>query len=201
MSERVYPQFPGVNEMPRSMTIALSLCALALAAGCAGRAAPAGAPPRAEIPASALVYYDNSGGIQDSLRLVVRDAVTMRDVWRRATSTQSSPPPLPTVDFAREMVVVVGTGRMTPADEVRVDSLAIREQALAGQRPSRVMELVVHTIRGCQTIRADAYPLAIMRVQRFDGEVRFVERRQRADGCAGASAAPLPRSLARGSVR
>jgi hypothetical protein len=144
---------------------------------------PPGPPAWTPLPAAALVYYDNSGGIQDSVRLVVRDEATLREVWGRATSVQSPPPALPTVDFGREMVVVAGAGRMTPDDMIRVDSVAVREEMTPANQRQRVMEVVVHTVRGCQRFSSDAYPLAIVRVQRFEGEVRFTERRGRADGC------------------
>jgi hypothetical protein len=150
------------------------------------------APPAwTPIPASALLYYDNGGGIQDSVRILVRDPEALATVWARATSTQSAPPALPAIDFAREMVVVAGAGRMTPDDLIRVDSVGIREEITPSNERRRVMEVIVHTERGCGGFATDAYPLVIARVQRFDGEVRFTERRSRGQACPAASATPL----------
>ena len=166
----------------------VSFCMLTMVA-CGGVRRGGGAAPAAAaaawtaLPSTAMVYYDNSGGIQDSVRMIVREGTALRDVWRQATSSQSSPPPMPEIDFAREMVLVVGAGRMTPDDMVQVDSVVVRTEPVAGTRPKRVMDVLVRTIRGCQTFRSDAYPLAIVRVPRFDGDVRFTERRDRAEGC------------------
>lgn len=145
-----------------------------------------GPPPAAPIEPAALLYYDNGGGIQDSLRMTIRDAAQFQDVWRRATSTQPSPPPLPEIDFNRSMVLVVSTGRMTPEDMVRVDSVGVYQEARETGGTQRVMQAIIRTIRGCGGFNSDAYPVAIVRVERFDGPIRFTERRERAEGCSGA---------------
>ena len=175
--------------MLRSPIVCLIATSLVALTGCGrGGGAPAGLTPErstaswATIPESALLYYDNGAGVQDSLREVVRDAATLNQIWRRATSSQSSPPPVPTVNFEREMVVVAATGRMTPNDMIRVDSTATREE-VSGTRRQRIMEVVVHTVRGCGSLTTDAYPVAIVRVPRFEGDVRFLERREQAEGC------------------
>ena len=193
--------------MHRSLMLGLAAPVLMSLAACglrggggASPAAPA-APAWSALPSTALVYYDNSGGIQDSLRLVVRDAGAFQEIWRQATASQSSPPPVPGVDFEREMVLVVGAGRMTPEDMIRVDSVTVREERPAGGPARRVMEVLVHTVQGCQTFASDAYPLAILRVQRFNGDVRFTERRGRAEGCSLASAPPARLPSTRGSAR
>ena len=178
----------------RRVALALTLT-LSLSAGCRrGRAAlpsavlpaPASAPMPQPLSAAAMLYYDNGGGIQDSLRVVVREEATLREYWRRATSSQPSPPPLPAVDFSREMVVVVSGGRMSPADQIRVDSAGVRDEVSAPGVRQRVLEVVVRTVRACQSFNSDAYPVAIVRVQRVEGPVRFTERRERGAGCAAA---------------
>jgi hypothetical protein len=152
---------------------------LALAAAC-GRGAPAAWSP---VPESSRVYYDNSGGIQDSLRTVVRDAATLATVWRQATSRQSAPPAQPAVDFDREMLLLVAAGRKTPEDQIRVDSVAVRRERDASGRTEEFLAVAVRTVVGCRRFRADAYPLEIVRVRRYAGDVRFVERRAPAEGC------------------
>ena len=94
--------------------------------------------------------------------------------WAQATSTQPAPPPLPTVDFEREMVLVVGAGRMTPGDQIHVDSAGVRRDFFVA---------VVRTIVQCRPFPADAYPLEIVRVARSDKTATFVERRERAANC------------------
>ena len=179
------------------VAVALILAA-SLSAACRRGGAPAPgaaviaatAPTPQPLSPAATVYYDNGGGIQDSLRVVVRDEATLRDFWRRATSTQPSPPPLPAVDFSREMVVVVSGGRMSPADQIRVDSAGVRDEVGAPGARQRVLEVVVRTVRACQTFNSEAYPVAIVRVPRVEGSVRFTERRERGAGCPGAAGAP-----------
>jgi hypothetical protein len=136
---------------------------------------PAPLRPAAEtmaaVPASATLYYDDGPAFRDSVRLVVRDATSWPGVWAQATSTQATPPPLPAVDFAHEMVVVVGAGHMSPGDQIRVDS--------AGQHAG-TYSVVVRTILACHPFAADAYPLAVVQVPRTDKPVAFTERRERA---------------------
>lgn len=176
------------NRLLQRLAIVL-LCA-AVIGGCRrGGAAPApppAAPPAAPVAATALLYYDNSGGVQDSLREVVRDAQALQRLWTRATSRQPSPPALPDIDFQRQMVLVVANGRMTPEDAIRVDSVGVHEEVSAGGQRERVMQVIVRTVRGCGGFTADAYPLAIVRVERFTGPIRWTERRERAEGCTGA---------------
>jgi len=173
----------------RRPTLALLLLLLVLLGGGCRRGGGASPPPAiaptpvAPIAPSEVIFYDNGGGVRDSVRLVVRDPDEFRTLWERATSTQLSPPPLPSVDFSRQMVLVIGAGRMTPEDQIQVDSVGVRDEATPDGGRQRVLEAVVRTIRGCQQFNSDAYPVVFVRVERFDGTVRFTERRERAAGC------------------
>lgn len=175
--------------MQRTIYLPLLVLGLMLLPGCrrGGTAAPAAAPAAAPVAPAALLYYDNGGGVQDSLRLVVRDAATYRQIWTQATSTQASPPAAADVDFDRAMLLVVANGRMTPEDMIRVDSVGVHQEVSPSGSRQRVMQAIVRTIRGCGGFTSDAYPVAIVRVERFDGPVRFTERRERAEGCGGAT--------------
>jgi hypothetical protein len=106
--------------------------------------------------------------------MVVREASTWQAVWARATSTQAAPAPLPAIDFGREVVVLVGAGRMTPGDQIHVDSVGVRGGSFV---------VVVRTTVECRPFPADAYPLEIVRVSRSDKPPSFVERRERAAHC------------------
>jgi hypothetical protein len=80
-------------------------------------------------------------------------------------------------------VVLIGAGRMSPDDGIRVDSATVtRVMDQAGQMQP-VLTLHVRTIRGCRRVEADAYPLEILRLRRFQGTVRFQERVEQAEGC------------------
>lgn len=160
---------------------------LTAAAGCGGGSppppGPVGPAPLAPVSPADRLYDDNGEGITDSVRIVVRDASDLRDVWARATSRQPSPPPPPNVDFNEHMVVVVGAGRMTPEDQIRVDSVGVREVTNAVGRTERALLVLVRTIEGCQQFNVAAYPVQIVRVPYFDGPVRFVERREKDPSC------------------
>ncbi|HXQ30065.1 MAG TPA: hypothetical protein VN848_12460 [Gemmatimonadales bacterium] len=125
----------------------------------------------APVASSATLYYDDGPAFRDSVRLVVRDATSWPGIWARATSTQTTPPPLPAIDFAHEMVLVVGAGHMSPGDQIRVDS--------AGEQKG-AYNVAVRTILTCHPFAADAYPLEVVRVSRTEKPVTFNERRERA---------------------
>ena len=145
---------------------------IALLAAC--HRGPAAIEVLTPVLSTARVYYDDGPAFRDSVRIVVREGDGWRTVWAQATSTQPSPPPLPAVDFTREMVLVVGAGRMTPGDQIHVDSAGVRQDFFVA---------VVRTIVQCRPFPADAYPLEIVRVRRSDKQATFVERRERAANC------------------
>jgi len=140
----------------------------------------------APVSTTSRLYSDNAGGFTDSTRLVVRDEDEWETVWTRATSQQAAPPPRPSVDFAANMVVLVAAGRMTPEDQIRVDSVGVRSVRTEAGDLDDVFEIVVRTTRGCGRLRVDAFPFEIVRTRRFEGPVRFVERSTAAEGCGAA---------------
>jgi hypothetical protein len=131
-------------------------------------------PSLSPVLPSTRLYSDDGPAYTDSVRLAVRDITTWQQVWAQATSTQASPPPLPSVDFAREMVLVAAAGQMHPGDQIRIDSAGVR----AG-----VFVAIVRTITACRQFPAAAYPLDIVRVEKTDREVTWTERRERAPDC------------------
>lgn len=141
----------------------------------------------APVPDRARLYYDDSGGVTDSLRLAVRDQEAFEELWSRATSRRSDPPPRPDVDFEERMVVVAAAGRMEPGDRIRVDSVGVRQRRTPEGDTEEVLAVVVRTVRECGGFQGDAYPVEILSVQRFDGPVDFLERQERGSGCQGAS--------------
>ncbi len=172
--------------MPRTRFLVLAgLIGATGATACFHHAKAAAPPPAEPVPTAARIYYDNGGGIQDSVRMVVRDQAALRSVWQQATSQQSAPPPVPTIDFDHEMVLVVAAGRMTPDDQIHVDSVAVRRVPDAQGRMQKGLRVLVDVMRGCNQFQTAAYPLEIVRVQRYDGPIEFVEKRSQAQGCGG----------------
>jgi hypothetical protein len=159
--------------MRRPIMVLMVVGVVAVSA-CARGAAPAVVPSLAPVTASTRLYSDDGPAFTDSVRMAVRDMATWQRVWAQATSTQGSPPPLPQVDFTREMVLVAAAGQMHPGDQIRVDSAGVR----AG-----VFVALVRTITACRQFPAPAYPLDIVRVARSDLEVTWTERHERAPDC------------------
>jgi hypothetical protein len=112
---------------------------------------------------------------------VVRDEGTLRAAWAQATSKLSLAPPVPVVDFTREMVVLVGAGRMTTEDEIRVDSTVVQQIRTPSDEVESVLGIIVRTTKGCGRFDVEGYPLQIVRVRAFPGDVRWIERNQQAD--------------------
>lgn len=160
----------------------LAVCGLLLVAGC-GRGAPAIPAPLGPVPAAARIYYDNGGGIQDSVRLVIRDQESLRKFWSQVTSRQADPPPVPTVDWSREMLLVAAAGRMTPEARIRVDSIGIRREMSARGRMEDVLATVVRVTEGCRRFTTAGFPVEIVRVRRFDGPISWVHRRETTGNC------------------
>ncbi len=167
-----------------ALTILALLGGVALPA-CFGHkgGAPAGPAPIQALTSTQRIYYDNGGGIQDSLRLAIRDARTFSSLWQRATAGQATPPPAPTIDFGREMVLVAAAGRMTPDDQIQVDSVAVRKERTPDGKLQDVLTAWVRVTQGCHRFRADAYPVELVRVREFSGPVHFVDQRVQATGC------------------
>jgi len=194
------PRLPSTQRMVMIMyglrrTLQALLLLLVVGAGACGGgggSAPAVAPPPAplaRLEAAQRLYYDDSGGIADSLRLAVRDEANWRDIWDRATSTLGSPPPLPVIDFTRDMVLVVAAGRMSPGDRIQVDSAGVRTELDSDGQRREVMMAQVRIILDCTGFDADVYPLELVRVRRFDGPLQFLHARERAPNCQGGGGA------------
>lgn len=175
----------------------LLLFAILAAASACRRGGQAAAPePWTPLPTAVRLYYDNGGGIQDSVRMVIRSADEFAALWRQATSLQTSPPPVPHVDFDREMVLVIGAGRMTTEDHIEVDSIGLRRTMDPDGRQIQVLTATIRVSEGCRRFQIDAYPLEIVRIRRFDGPVQFVERRVPSTDCREEAAhAPAPRPI------
>jgi hypothetical protein len=117
-------------------------------------------------------------GIWDQLRLVVRDREVWVDVWKRIhwldpyRGPYPEPPPLPEIDFSREMVVVAAMGRRpSSAYAVVIDS------AHAYERNYR-LEIIVRSVenrKGCAAFAVMTAPIDIVRLPKTDRSVIFRE--------------------------
>jgi protease stability complex PrcB-like protein len=116
------------------------------------------------------------GGIWDQLRVVVRDRDAWLDVWKRIHRPDPNrgpypePPPLPEIDFSREMIVVAGMGRRpSSAYAIIIDSAYDRNDRL---------EVVVRSVenrKGCGAFTVMTAPIDIVRLPKTERSVVFRE--------------------------
>jgi hypothetical protein len=110
-------------------------------------------------------------GVIDSVRVVVRDSTKWRALWARINRPFIPAPPLPSIDFSREMVVVAGLGARPSAgydiviESVEQDSAGI-EVALRRTGPAP----------GCPVPAVMTQPLDVARIPASEQRVRFRER-------------------------
>jgi hypothetical protein len=143
--------------------------------------------PPAERPPEVAFYH--AQGFAGPLYAVVRDSAMWSWLWRglnRGIMRVDGTPyelPLPRVDFAREMLVVVGIGaRPTTAYWVHIDSLRLREAR--GQE--RELWVYVTEERGtprCGAAGTITRPAALARLRSVEAIVRFHLRVREATWC------------------
>lgn len=116
-----------------------------------------------------FAYYS---GLDQPGRIVVRDETSWQALWSQIHERFSEVPPVPAVDFSREMVVVVALGlRSSGGYSILVD--AAHEASNAG------LLVTVRSISPgskCARTAALTQPVDIARVPRRDGEVSFLEQ-------------------------
>lgn len=63
-----------------------------------------------------------NGGISERTRLVIHDRVKFNELWQHIMRQTSDKPPLPEVDFSREMLIVAAMGQQPSVYEIIIDS-------------------------------------------------------------------------------
>jgi hypothetical protein len=145
----------------------LGLTTLACSASLDAPEEPGTPVPVNRLRAEPYSFADNSG-MRESERLVVRDETTWRTVWAAIWRNSTTVPEVPSIDFAREMLVVAalgqrgtgGFGILVESARMTNDGLAVRIRTFApGAR--------------CVTTQALTQPVDVARLPRSDGAVRF----------------------------
>ena len=120
-----------------------------------------------------LTHYS---GLTTAQRLVVRDEAAWRDAWAAIWRDATPAPPLPSIDFAREMVVVAALGeRNSGGYGILIDSAAASGGGL------RVFVRTTSPGPRCFVTGALTQPVDAARLPRVDGPVEFVERAEVTD--------------------
>ena len=150
--------------------------ALVVLAGsaCSDSSSPPG-EPGANVPIIRLRAEPYSfafySGLDKPDRIVIRDPVTWQIVWKKVWFGSSEVPPLPAVDFSREMILVAALGaRSTGGFGILIDGA--NEVANGG---------INVTIRSfspgnCIVTEAFTQPIDIARLPMRSGTVEFTER-------------------------
>ncbi len=109
-------------------------------------------------------------GITDRQRLVIRDREAWREVWKRIYAQRSPTPPLPEIDFAKEMLVVVAMGeKSTGGYGIIIDGASERDDRLA------IKVRGISPGKGCMTTQALTAPVDIVRLKKTERPVVFRE--------------------------
>jgi protease stability complex PrcB-like protein len=120
--------------------------------------------------------FANNSGLWDRLRVVIRDIGEWSDVWKRINSPDpthgpySPLPPLPEIDFSRDMLIVVALGaRPTGSYGIIIDGAYEKDNRL---------EIVVRSVspgKSCFVTQSYTQPVDIVRVARTERPVVFRE--------------------------
>jgi PrcB C-terminal len=120
-----------------------------------------------------LTYYS---GVRRPLRAVVRDSASWQQTWAEIWQGHSPVPALPSVDFQREMVIVVALGeKPTGGYSILLDGVLDSASGLTVQ-----VRIVAPGAR-CGTTLALTQPVDVARVTRRDGQVNYAERAETQD--------------------
>jgi hypothetical protein len=100
-------------------------------------------------------------GLDESLRGVVRDAEGWAELWDQIHRKVSPRPPLPPVDFSRDMLIAVAAGtRRSGGFDIGVRRVAVRE----GQLEVEVFETCPAS--GARVSMALSQPLEVVRLEK-----------------------------------
>jgi hypothetical protein len=155
----------------------LEVAGMVLIVGIAACAAPEQStlPPGPSIPVVRLraepYSFEYNSGLTEPTRLVVRDAAEWQSLWTQIYQGRFPVPPLPAIDFSREMIVVAALGtRSSGGYSILIDGASATGADVA---------IAVRSIapgRKCGVTAALTQPVDIARLPRRDGQVSFVER-------------------------
>ena len=160
--------------------VVTSCAAIAMLAACATSTEMSSPPPGTPVPVVRLraqpYSFTSSSGFDQPARLVVRDEATWQAVWAQVFARQRPVPSIPTVDFSREMIVVVAQGtHSTGGYGILIDGASESDAGLS---------IAVRSVRpGAKCVVTEAFtqPVDIARVPLRGGAVKFVETDQVTD--------------------
>jgi hypothetical protein len=114
----------------------------------------------------------SNSGLADAQRRVIRDEVTWASVWEAIWRNHTPLPPLPQIDFGREMLVVASTG-IKPSGGYAIVVEGVEE--VGGVLQVKLLSTSPHD--RCFVTAAITHPVDVARIPASTREVRFTERR------------------------
>jgi hypothetical protein len=124
----------------------------------------------------ARLYGAQTSAYDAAEEVVLRDRAAWQAAWQRLHNGLAAEP-LPAVDFARDLVVLVALGeRNSGGTTLRVD------EVVQVGADTVVRYTVTEPGPGCMTAQVITSPVEVVRVPRAGGAVRF-ERRTRVTPC------------------
>jgi hypothetical protein len=112
--------------------------------------------------------FTDSSGFGDPGQYVLRDQAAWGDLWKRVHARSHPVPPLPEIDFGREIVVVVALGHRPSS------GYAIRVGHAYKEGPKTVVVVQTESpAAGCIVLAAMTSPVDIARLPAPDGPVEF----------------------------
>lgn len=154
---------------------ALMLVGVAVGFAACGAAPRSPGGPGAPTPVTRLrtgpSSFTDFSGLREPQRLVVREPSAWREVWAAIWRGYSPEPPVPEIDFGREMLVVAALGeRPTGGYNIFIETAAEGPTGLVIQIRS------VSPGPRCAMTQAFTQPVDIARLPRRDGPVLFADR-------------------------
>lgn len=124
-----------------------------------------------EVPQNVAQYLYS--GIPDKRRLYIDNADAWATLWAEVTQPYTPPPPVPTIDFANEAVIVAAMGtRSTGGYAIVIEGVYEADNTLYVE----VREISPGS--NCATTQALTAPVHAVRAPRRGFTVRFVERKE-----------------------
>ena len=117
------------------------------------------------------IQKGNFSGIREPLQVTVRTQDAWESLWKKHTSIQSPPSPLPGVDFTTEMVVGIFAGEKTTGGyDVELTRAELKDSTLY------VYYVEKNPASGGMAIQALTQPFNLAKLARHDGAVVFVKQ-------------------------
>lgn len=125
-------------------------------------------PPADRPPELAMIHYRHTSGFDARTQMVIRDSASWGPAWLRLLGSHSPKPPLPRVDFSREMLVIASMGtRSSGGYSIAIDSVYVERDTVFFKIRERSPG------PSCGTTAALTAPVGLARVERSDLPVGF----------------------------